>query len=297
MVNLVSFYNILKGILKGFKELYRRDLKFRLGFTMFLGILALGLISIFSPSYYTFWYYFRKDLPPSLQSIDLILGTTSNGRSVFWSLTNAIVNSLIIATITTLVAANVGLLIGLIAGLKGGLIDRLLMLVTDTFITIPGFPLLLVLAFVLKDHITIPILGLMISITSWPWPARQVRAIVLSLRERDFVLTAKLSGASTFKIVVAELMPFILGWHLINATNTVLYAIGSEAGLAILGLSILDKDTLGTMIYWAQHYGALYRGKLWWIMPPIVVLILIFISLYLISFSLQEYFNPRLRQR
>lgn len=285
----------LMRFVKGFKDIYQRDIRFRIGFTLFVALLMLGSISLFSPPYYKTWYYFRKDLPPSFQSIDLLLGTTTNGRPVFWSLTNAIVNSLIIAAVTTLVASHLGLIIGLIAGSKGGIVDRVLMTITDTFIVIPGFPLLFVLAMILKHVMTLPLLGLMISITSWPWPARQVRAIVLSLREREFVLTAKLSGVGTFRVILQELMPYVLGWHLINATNTVLYSIGSEAGLAILGLSILGEDTLGTMIYWAQHYGALYRGKIWWIMPPVVTLILVFVSLYLISFSLQEYFNPRLR--
>lgn len=285
----------LRGFAKEFKNLYRKDVKFRLGFTLFIVILVLGSISTFTPPYYKTWYYFRKDLPPTFQSIDLILGTTTNGRSVFWSLVNAIINSLAIAAITTLIASHLGLMVGLIAGLKGGITDRVLMTITDTFVVIPGFPLLFVLSMILRHYLTTPLLGLMISITSWPWPARQIRAIVLGLRERDFVLTARLSGAGTFKIIVQELMPYVLGWHLVNATNTVLYSIGSEAGLAILGLSILGEDTLGTMIYWAQHYGALYRGKIWWILPPVITLILIFVSLYLISLSLQEYFNPRLR--
>ncbi|MDK6028475.1 ABC transporter permease [Ignisphaera sp. 4213-co] len=295
MKTMIGF-GVLKRFAKGLKNLYMKDIKFRIGFTLFIAIIVVGLLSLFSPPYYKTWYYFKKDLPPSFQSLDLLLGTTTNGRPVFWSLTNAIINSLAIAAVTTLIASHLGLVIGLVSGIRGGVVDRVLMTITDTFVTIPGFPLLFVLSMILKDYLTIPLLGLMISITSWPWPARQVRAIVLSLRERDFVLTARLSGAGTFKIIVQELLPYVLGWHLINATNTVLYSIGSEAGLAILGLSILSEDTLGTMIYWAQHYGALYRGKLWWIMSPVTMLIIIFVSLYLISFSLQEYFNPRLRR-
>lgn len=280
---------------KSFRNVWRVSGKFRIGFIMLIAILLLASFSIATPGYYKNWYYFKKDTPPMLTSLDYILGITTNGRSVFWALVNAIVNSLTIALVTTLVASHIGLFVGMIAGIKGGWVDRVLMFLTDTFVTIPGFVLLYVLAMALKPIITMPLLGLMISITSWPWPARQVRAIVLSLRDRDFITVARLSGMGTWKIVWSEIFPHLLGWHLVNATNTVLYAIGSEAGLAVLGLSILQEDTLGTMIYWCLHYGAVYRGIWWWFVPPIVVLILLFISLYLISVGLQEYFNPRLR--
>jgi peptide/nickel transport system permease protein len=278
-----------------FSRVWRTSRKFRIGFTIFVALLCLGAFSITTPSYYKNWYYFRKDTPPQLTSLDFLLGITTNGRSVFWILVNAIINSLAIAAVTTLIAAHLGLFIGMVAGIRGGWVDKVLMFVTDTFVTIPGFPLLYVMSMVLRPILTMPLLGLLISLTSWPWPARQVRAIVLSLRERDYITVARLSGMGTGKILASEIFPHLLGWHLINSTNTVLYSIGSEAGLAILGLSILQEDTLGTMIYWCQHYGALYRGIWWWIAPPIIALILLFISLYLISAGLQEYFNPRLR--
>lgn len=295
MVFYLRIRNSLTAISKGFTRIWRTSLKFRLGFTIFIAILCLGAISIATPGYYKNWYYFRKDTPPQLTSLDFLFGITTNGRSVFWILVNAIINSLAIAAVTTLIASHLGLFIGMVAGIKGGWIDRVLMFITDTFVTIPGFPLLYVLSMTLRPILTLPLLGLLISITSWPWPARQVRAIVLSLRERDYVTVARLSGMGTAKIIISEIFPHLLGWHLINATNTVLYSIGSEAGLAILGLSILQEDTLGTMIYWSQHFGALYRGIWWWITPPITALIILFVSLYLISAGLQEYFNPRLR--
>jgi len=286
---------LLRSLATGFANVYTRNLKFRIGFTVFMAILVLGLLSLWAPPGFESWYSYPKDRPPSLQSIDLLLGTTTHGRSVFWMLSRGVLNSLIISFITALVASHVGLFIGMAAGMKGGIVDRALMLITDTFVVIPQLPLLIVLAMLLKGMLTMPLLGLLISITSWPWPARQVRAIVLSLRERDFVTVAQLSGMGTGRIILSEIMPHLLGWHLINATNTVLYAIGSEAGLAVLGLSILDKDTLGTIIYWALSYSAIYRGIWWWIVPPVVVLIVLFTSLYLISVGYTEYLNPRLR--
>jgi len=270
-------------------------MKFRIGMALFLAILCLGLLSIFAPPYYTYLYYFPAGRPPSHESLDLILGTTSNGRSVLWSLTHAIINSLVIALVTSLLACHIGLILGLVSGMKGGLLDRILMFITDSFIAIPGLPLMIILVMILKPVVNLFIIGVIISIISWPWSARMIRSITLSLREKDFITLAQLSGMPMRKIMLYEIFPHLTGFHLTNLINTMIGAIGAEVGLAFLGLSILEMDTLGTMIYWIQRYGAMLQNKWWWVAPPVVILILIFLALYLISLGLQEYLNPRLR--
>ncbi|RLG76023.1 MAG: ABC transporter permease [Thermoprotei archaeon] len=275
-----------------------RNTKFRVGFILLVIIVILGSFSVYSPPYYKQWYRLPIDQPPRLSAdLQYILGTTSNGRSVFYILVNAIKNSFIIGLFTALIASHIGLLAGLVAGFRGGVVDKTIMLLADVIIVIPALPLYILLAMFLRKVLTIYTIGLIVSVTSWAWPTRQVRALTMSLIEREFVITAKLSGMSSMKIIVSEIFPYILGWHLANFTNTVLYAIGSESSLAVLGLSILHEDTLGTMIYWALQYGALYRGLVWWVVPPVIVIILIFTSLYLISLGISEYINPRLRSR
>lgn len=258
--------------------------KFMVGFLVFLALFAFSLLSFFSPMDTRRWYTVPRDQPPS---INYLLGTTTMGRDVFWELSRSIFNSLLIAFITALISTNLGLAIGLFSGLKGGIIDRLLTFLTDTFVVIPGLPLLIVITSIIKAWITIPLLGLLISIISWAWPTRQIRSLVLSLRERTFIYTAILSGSSTSRIILREIMPFITGWYMVLFTNTVLFSIGFESGLAILGLSVLGENTLGVMIYWAvNQYYAIYRGLWWWFAPPLVALALLFISLYLISTGL-----------
>lgn len=282
------------GWLKAILRPLALNTKLGVGFLILAILVAIGLTSLTAPPWFEQWYKYPKDLPPQLSSDpSYLLGTTTNGRSVFWSLTRGILNSLAISFITALIASHIGLLVGIVAGLKGGTIDRILMTVTDVFIVIPAFPLYALLAMMLKKVLNIVILGMLIAITSWCWPARQVRAIVLSLREREFMLTATLSGLKTWEIIFKEIMIHLLGWHMVNFTNTVIYSIGSEVGLAIFGLSILDKDTLGTMIYWAQGYGALYRGMWWWILTPIIAVIILFLSLFLISIGLTEYLSRK----
>jgi peptide/nickel transport system permease protein len=292
----------LRSILTPLTTLIKTNIKFSTGFTILVILLVLTFLSFVAPSKNQHWYSYPKSLAPSLTSIDLILGTTANGRSVFWTLTTAIRNSLLIGIITALIAPHIGLIIGIIAGLKGGIVDRILMFITDTIIVIPALMLYVVIIMTLKPVISmygdpIPFMGLIFSITAWCWPARQVRAMVISLREREFILTTTLSGNPMLYIIVREIIPHLLPWHLINFTNTILYAIGSESGLAVLGLSILDKDTLGTMIYWVLYYSALFRGLWWWYITPIVGILITFVAFFLISQGISEYVNPRLRRR
>ncbi len=274
----------------------RSNTKLLIGAIVFLPILLLAILSISTPADYIYKYKYPKDLPPTPTSLDLILGTTTDGRPVFWILLNAIKNSLIIGIITALISAHIGLIVGLFIGMKGGIIDKIITFIADAFIVIPAFPLQAVLAMTLKDVMTIPLLAILLAIPDWPWPARQLRAIALSIREKDFIIMAQLSGRSIFKLVISDVMPHVLGWHLINFANTVLWAIGMETGLAIFGLSILSIDTLGTVVFWSLHYQAIYRGVWWWYTPVLMILVLIFVSLYLISVGIGEIINPRLRR-
>lgn len=282
-----------RRIISNLIDIYKTSFKFRFGFTVIFLMCIMGFIlPLFSPVNPRAWYSVPKEQPPSSR---YLLGTTTMGRDVFWELCSSIGKSLTIAVITAMIASHVGLLIGLLAGIRGGLLDRFLMFLTDTFIIIPGFILLVVVVTVMKNFITIPLMGAIISIVSWPWPARQVRSMVLSLRERTFVYTARLSGMNTSKILIFELMPHLLGWHLVNFANTILFSIGTEGSLAIFGLSLLSDNTLGVMLYWAINYYALYRGLWWWISTPIATLVLIFISFYLVSIGLSEYLHRMVR--
>ncbi|GBC70337.1 Putative peptide transport permease protein [Candidatus Calditenuaceae archaeon HR02] len=285
-IGLARFSNI-------FLEVFRASRSFRVGLVIFAVMIMLGVgVSSFSPFDPRRWYLVPPNRPPGLE---FLLGTTTNGQDVFWLLTWSIKNSLIIGLITAMVASHIGLILGMLAGARGGLADRMLMILTDSFVVIPSLPTLILLAVLLRDVMTIPLMGLIISIFSWPWPSRQVRAMVLSLRERDFIATSIFSGYGVMGRVFRDYLPFIIPWHLVNLTNTVLFAISSEAALAVIGVSILSEATLGVMIYWALNYSALFRGLWWWLISPVITIILVFVSLFLISKGISDYSNPRLR--
>lgn len=243
--------------------------------------LVVGFVlPLFSPVNAARWNTVPRDLPPQTTHL---LGTTSLGQPVFWLLATAIGNSLIIGFGVSVIATIIGVLIGSLAGFVGGVLDRILGILIDALIAIPALPILILFASLFRGAASITVLITILIAFNWPWPARQVRSMVLSLRERQFIDVARFSGQSTFRIITREIIPHLIPWSAANLTNTVLVAISIETGLAVIGVSNLNHPTLGTMIYWALQYQALFLGRWWWIVPPAIASILLFISLFLAS--------------
>lgn len=232
------------------------------------------------------WGAFMKNRGPSAKHY---LGTTSLGQDTFWQLVMSIKNSFIIGIIVAFFATLIGVLVGLVAGFKGGITDRAVTILTDTFIVIPSLPILILLGSLLKGRTSVLVISAILVLFNWPWPARQARAMALSLRERDFIDTARFSGQSLFNIITREIFPFVSGWALANFVNTILVAIRTESSLAVIGLSNNSEATLGTMIYWANQYQAMLAGNWWWIGSPIAAITLIFVSLFLTLSGYQKY--------
>ena len=114
-------------------------------------------------------------------------------------------------------------------------------------------------------------------------------AIALTMREREFINTARFSGTNTLGIITKEIFPYILPWSLANFANTVLVAIATESGLAVIGLSSLQQATLGTMIYWGLQYQALLAKRWFWIGSPVVAIVILFVALFLASTGFSDY--------
>ena len=122
------------------------------------------------------------------------LGTTSMGQDVVWLLIEAIHNSLVIGLIVAFLGTVVGVFVGLLSGFAGGLLDRVLMIVTDTFVVIPSLPILIMMTSLMKGSSTTIVMALVLAMFAWAWPSRQIRSMALSIKERDFIHTAKFSG-------------------------------------------------------------------------------------------------------
>jgi peptide/nickel transport system permease protein len=276
---------------KVLRDLFR-DYRFFFSFFVLVIILTLAVLSFFSPYDPTLWNVVPKNQSPSLK---YLLGTDSNGQDIFWQATFAVRNSLIISLIAASVSRVIAVLVGMVAGYARGNTDRLLMFISDGLLVIPLFLILVMLAMMVRQHMNLIVLGLLLSFFGWAWDARVIRSVILSLRERDFTKTAIISGTGTVKLVLHEYLPFATPLIFSTLINNISWAIGLEMTLALLGLVNVNVPTLGTMLNWAIIYQAMFLGRWFWVLTPVVLAVFMFIALYWLSVSISEYLDPRTR--
>lgn len=269
-----------------------RNRKFVIGATIVLLFIALAVVGeLFVLPGQRASGNLPARLPPGP---DVWLGTDSLGRSVAVQMTEAVPNSLQIGFIAAFLGTMIGAVIGFASGYFGGKVDSLLRILIDVFLSVPSLLFLILIAALMRG-VGVQTMALIIGLFAWAWPARQVRAQVLSLKERAFVHVARLSGMSGMEIIFRELMPHMLPWLGANFVNAFIAAVLAESGLSILGLGPQREMTLGMMIYWALNYSAILQNLWWWWMTPVVALIGLFLALYLIHLGFDEVSNPRLR--
>ena len=263
------------------------SLRLKIGIFITLFFLILGFVVYFFPHADPFPNNIRMKNKPI--SAEHWLGTTAQGQDIFWLLIEAIHNSLTIGFIVAAIGTVVGVLVGLISGFVGGALDRILMVITDTFVVIPSLPVLIMMTSLMKGSSTVIMLALVLAVFAWAWPSRQIRSMALTMKERDFIHTAWFSGEGTLQTVVTEILPFTLTWSLSNFMNATLSAIASESGLAVLGLSPGNLVSLGNMIQWARNYNAIMMGRWNWILPPILGTIILFVGLFMLITGYNDY--------
>jgi peptide/nickel transport system permease protein len=281
-------------MLKILLDLLRFDGRFRAAFIMLLFILLLMFLSWFSPYDMGKTFQVGMDLAPSVKHP---FGTNTRGQDVFWWMAFAVRNSLYLGIITALVSRVIAIIVGLTAGYRGGSIDKFLMSINDSFVVIPILPVLILLSFLVREKMNITILAVFLGLFGWAWDARLIRAQVLSLKERSFTKTAVYSGTQAFRITMTEHLPFVLPVIFATTINNMIWSIGMEVTLGVLGLSSITTPTLGSTIYWANSHQALIAGVWWWLAAPILISIILFLGLYLLISSINEYIDPRTRLR
>ena len=274
------------------RDLFRFSPSFRYGAIILIVALVMVSLSFFSPYKADEMRVVPPNKPPSTE---YFLGTTSTGQDVFWMLTFAMRNTLMIAGMAVLIGRSIGVPLGMISGYVGGSLDRALSSLVDSFIVIPRLPLLILIASILRGQLTLVTLGLLIGLLDWAFPSKRYRAQILSLREREFTNTAVFSGMSSWKIVLKEHLPFVIPYLLADAVSGFLFAIGFEVTLSALGLSQMSMQSIGTMIYWGNYYGALLANRPWILAAPVIVSIVMVIGFYMISTGISSYLDPRTR--
>lgn len=264
--------------------LLQSPLRLHLGLVILTIIGVVGLVlPWFAPVDPLEWYTAPRNQAPGA---DHWLGTTSLGQDIFWLLTWAVFNSLLLGAVAAFLATAIGVFLGLAAGYSGGVLDRVLSSFMDATICIPSLPILILLAALFGGQLSLFVTAVALVIFNWPFPARQVRAVALSMREREFINVAWFSGESRSRILTHHIFPYISGWSAANFINTVLVVIATESALAVIGLSSAQQATIGTMIYWALEYQALLAERYVWIGAPVMAIILLFVGLFLVSSGL-----------
>jgi len=232
-------------------------------------------------------------------TITLPLGTDNFGRDVLRQLVSAAGASLIMGFVAGLIATTIGLILGLLSGYVGGWVDDILLFIYNLFTVIPGFILLVLIAYGIgQEQRGVMTVAIVIGLTSWVWTARSVRSQVMSLRNRDHVNLSKLSGHSLPKILARDIAPYIASYVVMAFILQISSAILAEATLSMLGLGpkTTEQATLGIMMNWATNFGAHLTGAWWAYLPAILLIALISFSLNLMNTGLDQTFNPQLRE-
>ena len=259
---------------------------------LILLVMGLGsfILPIFAPVDPSIQASYMRNLPVSGAHI---LGTNSLGQDIFWFLVFAIRNSLTLGIIVAIGVTVIANLVGLSAGYIGGRFERIVMLLVDTFITVPLLPILIILGALIRGNTSFLTVGVIIVLFGWAWDARTVRSMALSLREREFINMARFSGANTMQILLREIFPYVSAYMVVGFINTVLFAVNTEATLAVIGLSKVEVPTLGSIIFWALNYNALFTGQYVWLVAPIVATITLFLGLFLTSTGFNQAFASK----
>jgi peptide/nickel transport system permease protein len=221
-----------------------------------------------------------------------LMGTDGLGRDVFSRTLYATQISIPIGIFAMLVSVTVGVSIGMLSGFFGGWIDAVLMRSTDMLLAFPVFFLLLTVTTLFGR--TIPVLILVLGLTSWGVNARVVRGVVLSLKEKEFVQAARSLGATNFDIIMKHIFPNILPIIIVDATLRIALVILIEGGLSFLGVGVQPPTpSWGNMV---SEGGSLLR-RAWWVSVfPGVFLFLCTISFNLVGDGLRDALDPRMKQ-
>lgn len=270
-----------------------RNKKLVIGLTIILLFLLLALFGPLLTDYDPYGYV--NPMGATAPSSAFWFGTTTFGQDVFTQFVHGLRSTFLVGLLGGGIGTLIGLLVGFIAGYKGGFVDEVLSMLINIVLVIPTLAVLLIITAYLEVR-GIVTESIFIGLTSWPWVARAVRSQVFSLRTREFVDLARMSGMSSMKIIVKEIAPNMLSYLLLAAILQFGGATLNAATLDFIGLGPTQGISLGLMMNNAVLWGALLLGFWWWFVPPGLALTAIVGALYVSNVGLDEVFNPKLRE-
>ncbi len=254
-------------------------------------LIVIGALSFLAPYYYKYSYEQLSNEISSAPSASHWFGTDELGKDTYAKVMRGATKSIQVGLLVAVFATFVGVIVGALAGYYRGWLDALLMRLTDLFLVIPSLAVLLVVANRFRGQSGNWFsIAIVIAAFAWMYQARLTRSEFLSLRERDFVKSARGLGASDRRIILRHLLPNSIGSIIVNATLTVALAILTESTLSFLGFGVSPPDTsLGKLV----ADGAQAARTRWWLFyMPGLWLVAILLCVNFIGDGLRDAFDP-----
>jgi len=226
----------------------------------------------------------------------LRLGADHLGRDMVSMLIAGLQSSLYVGFMAGTIATVLGTLLGVYAGYKGGLIDDVINMITNLFLVIPSFVVLLLISASLEEGRSLSLIAIIIGLTTWTWTTRSVRAQTASLKSSEHINLAKVNGANTFTILTKHILPYLASYIFMVFIIQVASGILQEASISMLGLGPHDTISLGNIMNDAMKNEALGDGIWWAFIPASMLITSIVFSLYTLNTSMEGVFNPALRK-
>ncbi|MCF6474505.1 ABC transporter permease [Nonomuraea sp. MG754425] len=269
-----------------------RNGKLMAGFGIVLVLLLLGLLG---PVLFTDAPNEYGPQPMSPPSAEHWFGTTTFGQDVFTQFVHGLRSTFAVGVVGGGIAAVIGMLVGFVAGYRGGVVDEILNMLTNVILVIPTLAVLLIVNAYLGIR-SVAVQGLFIGLTQWPWAARAIRAQTFSLRTREFVDLARMSGAGTGRIIAREIAPNMSSYLFMTFILLFGGSVLIASSLDFIGLGPTEGVSLGLMLQNANQWSALQLGLWWWFVPPGAAITAVVGALYVANVGLDEVFNPKLRE-
>ncbi|MCP4169111.1 MAG: ABC transporter permease [Chloroflexi bacterium] len=269
-----------------------RNTKLRVGLVIVLFFVALAIFGPMLTDYDPNEYAGPSSQPPSAE---FWFGTTTFGQDVFTQFVEGLGMTFLVGILGGGIALIIGMIVGFVAGYKGGMTDEVLNMVTNVVIVIPSLAVLLIIAAYLEVR-GIMVEAIFIGLFTWPWAARAIRSQTFSLRSREFVDLAKLSGMKDRQIIFKEIAPNMMSYLVMTFILLFGGAILTAATLDFIGLGPTNVVSLGLMMNNALLWSALLLGMWWWFIPPGLAIMILVGAMYIMNVGLDEVFNPKLRE-
>ncbi len=225
------------------------------------------------------------------------LGTTQLGQDILSQVLVGTRGSLAVGFATGFLTTLLAVIVGLTAGYLGGWVDDVLSIITNVFLTLPFIPIMIVVAsYAAAFNVKGPLILVgVLTLTGWAWGARVKRSQVLTLRDKDFVMAARVVGESWVHIVFFEIVPNMLSLIAASFLFSTIFAILGEAALEFIGLGDPTSVTWGVILNQAETNSALLQGAWYWFIPPGLCIGIFALGLALVNYAIDEVTNPKLR--